>query len=237
MSVALSTTNPRRFHLRVEDVALFAWLVLRPLVTSTSDNGGGTGVDPVGGLLDLVGLCAAAAALTARRADATHTGLLTAANVQWIVGPAVGAVALALTDCSQRLGLTDGLGALPVFLPVAVAIGARIWLPPTTAPIRRALLTPFILATSGFFSGIMDQVASFFDLRQVSTWSGVGIGLTLLAMAVAVSGVAIFYVMLIYAPRQLAEREGTPIGWIVRFLVFLAGLTLGATLTGFLHAT
>jgi hypothetical protein len=40
----------------------------------------------------------------------------------------------------------------------------------------------------------------------------------------------VFYVMFVFAPRQIAEREGTAGSWAVRFIVFIVGLGLGTTL-------
>jgi hypothetical protein len=33
--------------------------------------------------------------------------------------------------------------------------------------------------------------------------------------------------MLIYAPRQIAEREGSPLVWLVRFGLFLVSVAFG----------
>jgi hypothetical protein len=41
----------------------------------------------------------------------------------------------------------------------------------------------------------------------------------------------------VFAPRQIAEREGTGLTWAVRFGVFIVGLTLGTTLAGIVHGT
>jgi hypothetical protein len=230
---------PRRFHLRVEDVALFLWLVLRPLVVPERPTGPTTaGYDPLGGLFDLVGLCAAAACLGARRADGTSSGLVANQTVAAAIGPLVGAVAFALDDCVRRLGLGGGFEILPLVLPVVAAVAARIWLPPTTALVRRALVTPFILAASGFFSDFLAGLSDLFDLRQISSWiandtSGLAIFGTFLALA----GVLVFYAMLVFAPRQIADREGGGLTWTIRFLVFIAGLTLGTTLAGIVHGT
>ena len=38
--------------------------------------------------------------------------------------------------------------------------------------------------------------------------------------------------MLVFAPRQIAEREGTPLNWAVQFAVFMLGLALGTTIHG-----
>lgn len=39
---------------------------------------------------------------------------------------------------------------------------------------------------------------------------------------------AVYYAMLIYAPRQVAEREGGLLAWGLRYLMFLGGIALGA---------
>lgn len=237
MTVA-ATTSPRRFHVRVEDVALFLWLVLRPLVVPERPTGpGAPGYDPLGGVFDLVALCAAAACLGARRGDATHTGLVENRDVAWVIGPLFGAVAFALDDAVRRLGLANGLETLPLVLPVIAAIAARIWLPPTTAVVRRALVTPFILAASGFFSDFLSGLSDLFDLRQIGSWIAADTsGLAVFGTFLGLAGLLLFYLMLVYAPRQVADPEGSGVAWTVRFLVFVAGLTLGTTLAGIVHA-
>ncbi len=38
---------------------------------------------------------------------------------------------------------------------------------------------------------------------------------------------AVYYAMLVFAPRQVAEREGSPISWLARFGVFAVSLVFG----------
>lgn len=143
-------------HLRLEDLLLLAWLVVRPLVApDAQDHRSIAGYDPIGGLFDLVALCGAAACLAARRQDATHTGLIRDQEIAYAVGPLFGAVAFAIEDCASRLGLTGGAETLALVIPIGAAIVARLQLSPTTATQRRALVTPFILAASGFFGDFL----------------------------------------------------------------------------------
>jgi len=229
------TAPAPRFHVRIEDVALFLWLVLRPLVVPERPTGPtAAGFDPLGGIFDLIALCAAAACVAARRADGSRSGLIENSNVAWVIGPLFGAVAFAVDDVGQRLGAN--VGPLPLALPVAAAIGARIWLPPTTPVVRRALVTPFILAASGLFSDFLGRLSDLFDLRQIGEWiSSDTSGLAVFGTFFAVAGVLVFYLMLVYAPRQIAEREGTGLTWTIRFLVFMVGLILGTTLADVVH--
>ncbi len=218
-------------HLRVEDIVLFLWLVLRPLVLPGSSRGATVpGYDPPGGLFDLVALCGAAACVVARRRDSSHTGLIRDEDVAYAVGPLFGAVAFALNDCTARLGLSGGAETLALVLPVGAAVGGRLWLPPTSAPQRRALVTPFLMATSGFFGEFLSGFTDIFDLRSLASGLTSGqLGETGLVFGFVLAGMAIFYLMLVFAPRQIAEREGTPASWTVRFLVFALALSLGTT--------
>ena len=133
----------------------------------------------------------------------------------------------------ERLDLPDNLAILPLVLAVIAALVARWRLPPLSAEQRRALVTPFILAASGFFGSFLVGLTDLFDIRTliaaVTTGDG---GWSLFVVGIATLGVLIFYLMLVFAPRQIAEREGTPRTWAVRFAVFLVGLSLGTTLHG-----
>jgi hypothetical protein len=227
-------------HLRLEDVALFVWLVLRPALVpeQSSAQPFAEGFDPLGGLFDLVALCGGAVALTARRADRASSGIVDRGDVGWAVGPLVAGTLLVLADVEARFGLGDSAGPLPIVIAVVVAIVARLWLPPTTAPTRRLLVAPFLLATSGIFSAILASLTDLFDLGTLAAATGTAdLGTTLLVLGFGVAGIAIFYTMLIFAPRQIAEREGTGLTWTIRFLVFVAGLVLGTTLAGIVHGS
>jgi len=39
----------------------------------------------------------------------------------------------------------------------------------------------------------------------------------------------------VFAPRQIAEREGSPASWTVRFVLFVVSLSLGQTVAGLVH--
>jgi hypothetical protein len=41
--------------------------------------------------------------------------------------------------------------------------------------------------------------------------------------------------MLVFAPRQIAEREGSGPSWVVRFLLFVVSMALGQTIAGLIH--
>ena len=91
--------------------------------------------------------------------------------------------------------------------------------------------------TSRFFGDVLGGLTDLFDLRQlVSAISEPGaVAATLFVVAIATVGIAVFYVMLVFAPRQIAEREGSPATWAVRFALFVVSLTVGHTIAGIVH--
>jgi hypothetical protein len=232
MTATLGPLARLQQRLRVEDVLLFLWLVFRPLlVPAPARDIAQAGYDPIGGLFDLVALCLAAACLVSRRADSTHTGLIRNQDVAYAVGPLFGAVAFALDDAGTRLGLTDGAQGIALVAPVVAGAAARLWLPPTTALHRRALVTPFLLATSGFFSDFLSGLSRVFDLRFLGTGFSSGeLVSPFFVFVIGLLAVGVFYLMLVFAPRQIADREGTGQTWALRFVVFVIGLTVGTTL-------
>jgi hypothetical protein len=98
-------------------------------------------------------------------------------------------------------------------------------------------VTPFILVTSRFFGDFLSGLTPLFDLRQLvaSASEPGGFAGAVFVGLIATVGAAVFYVMLVFAPRQIAEREGTPGTWLVRFFLFVVSLSLGQTIAGLAH--
>lgn len=228
-----------RRHLRIEDALLFAvTAVIAPVLFPASQNvSGGNGPDVVVGLLDLVGLLAFIACLVARSQPGVTSGLVANGDILYAVGPLFGALAFTLNDTAARLGLEGNLALIPIAAGIAVAILVRRLAPPLSALQRRALVTPFILVTSRFFGGFLSGLTDIFDLRRLAAavTSPSDLAGTAFVVAVGATAILVFYVMLVFAPRQVADREGTPRTWAVRFLLFLVSFTLGQTLGGLLR--
>jgi hypothetical protein len=222
-----------RRHLRIEDVLVFGWLILQPILLPGPSASGPDKPDLFFGLADLVALLGMAACIGARSRPGVVSGLVADGTVLYAVGPLFGAFAFTVDDTNANLGLGSDLAILPLVLAIGAVILARVAVAPLSAPARRALVTPFVIVTSRFFGSVLSGLVGIFDLRQLlssppapggfSPWFVLGFGIV---------GAAVFYVMLVFAPRQVAEREGTPRTWLIRFGVFVIGLVIGQTLAG-----
>ncbi len=227
-----------RRHIRLEDLILALWMiVVAPALSSGPGPGSTNGPDPLLGLLDLVGLLAFAACVGARSQPGVESGLVGGGDLRYAVGPLVGAIAFTLDDVGDRLGLSGSLAVLPLAAAAVVAAFARLRLSPLSGLQRRALVTPFVLVTSRFFGEVLGGLTGLFDLRQLAAALATPGDLpgTVFVVLLATVGMAIFYVMLVFAPRQIADREGTAATWAVRFLLFVVSLAIGRTVGGFLH--
>jgi hypothetical protein len=148
------------------------------------------------------------------------------------VGPLTGGVMLVGASGFSSLSLPDGW-ALPIVVAgVAAVLVLRLRYPVLSSPTRRALVTPFVLVSGSIFWSVVEAVirpsgASGVTAKQlrdalVDNAPGVGaFGLVLLAAA------AVYYAMLVYAPRQVADTEGSGPAWLVRFGLFVVSVLFG----------
>lgn len=225
--------------LRAEDGLLFGWIVLAaPLLALAGGTAGPfESGRPIAGVLQLVGFCGAFACLATRNSGTAGcavgaSGPVSSARSSVLdsgaVGPLVGGLLLVGGSAFAELGLDP----LTVFYPTIVAVLALSVLqsrvPAVSTTVRRALVTPYLLSAGGLFWGVVHEVTGGMDLRAQfggsvpDVTSGVAGVLGLLILCAAV-----YYAMLIYAPRQVAEREGGALQWLARFGLFVVSVALG----------
>ena len=237
-----------RLAVRTEDLLLAGWVVLvAPLL---AQGGGSAGPfesgHPVQGVLMLAGFAGALACLASRSPApvvATLPGSLVAATPAGApdggtirpgvlnsaaVGPLVGGLMLVGGTGFAELGLDPAALFVPAFGAVVVLALAQSHLPAVSTRVRRALVTPYLLSAGGIFWGIVHAVTGGLDIvgQFGSSITGLSSGLAAVA-GVFILGAAVYYAMLIYAPRQIAEREGGPVQWLVRFALFVASVVVG----------
>ncbi len=127
----------------------------------------------------------------------------------WIIGPFIGAIALTAGNALEQLGLEGGdiVTGPAVFVPSGHCVFASR-LPVVQRPVRRLLVAPFVLLSGAVFQGLVVEftgsAAGFVDLPALlADPQAIAIVVTVAAIILAVSW--IFYSMLVFAPRKLAD--------------------------------
>jgi hypothetical protein len=214
--------------LRAEDLLILAWVGLANPLLARAQGGGDlfSSGRPIQGSLQLVGAVGAVVCLC------TRTAGVPAASQRSItdggaIGPAVGGLMLVGGSAFAGLGLSPGAALLLFFGLALFGPLFQNMLPALTTTVRRALITPFVLAAAGIFwsfvRGITGGAGLFRDPGSlVAEAPTIAPLLGILTLAAAV-----YYAMLVFAPRQIAEPEGSLPVWLVRFGLFMAGLLLG----------
>jgi hypothetical protein len=234
-----------RAALQAEDGLLAAWVLLQPLVGAITqgsrDPSGGSGAsgtaagfDPFAGGDLLLGLAALAAVLGALACLATRTReAQTDPGVSGMaaLGPLTGGLLLVAAVAGANVAQAPEASMALTFAGFAAAVLARSYLPALPLAARRLLVMPLILVGASVFNGFMGQVNGLFDVRGAFA-SGLGPALSALppVLGVAALFAAVYYAMLVYAPRQVALPEGGALTWLLRFGVFLAAQVASATL-------
>jgi hypothetical protein len=213
---------------RVEDLLVTGWVAIAsPILFKVGgDKGPFETGQPLEGLLRIAAVLGVVACLAARRkvdpGSPPQLSLLNRASV----GPFVGGLLLVTISGFTALGAPTA-AVYAVLLVAAIGIIAiRVALPPVSVLVRRALVSPFVMVAGGLYWTVIEQVvtpgaaslrrSAPLDLRSVE-----------LPLFVLIAFSAIYYAMLIYAPRQIAEREGGIVEWLLRYAAFAASIALG----------
>ena len=215
--------------LRVEDWLIAGWVAIASplLFRGGGDKGPFDPGQPLQGVLRLAAVGAVLVCVAARQqrdpAHGSQRALLNRASV----GPFFGG--LLLVTITGFVALDAPSALVTAFLAAAVAamLAARLLLPPLALPVRRALVSPFVVIASGMYWTLIGLVVSPRDvsaLRQAVLADFHGM---LLPLGFLIAFSAVYYAMLVYAPRQVAEPEGGPAVWVLRYALFLASVALG----------
>lgn len=220
--------------LRIEDVLLFGWLVLlQPLLAGLGSEGRFADLsredDP---LVGLVYLAAAAGAVVALATRSPGEGAFEFESVRtprsYAMAPFMAAVALIASIGAENTGIAS---AETAFVPAAaVTVVSFVFYNrlPTMAPNkRRALMAPFVLVCAGIFDGTMAGVFDSVDVGDLFSATGGDFQALVGVLALLVLFSLPFYMMFVFAPRQVTEREGTWFAWGARYGLFLVGAIAG----------
>jgi hypothetical protein len=142
------------------------------------------------------------------------------------VGPLCGGMLLVAISGFTALDANSagGVAVIAVFIVVMVVVHEAV--PPLGAPYRRALVTPFVMVSGGLFwtfiAALSGEPGSATPAAVVSDPQT-----AVEAIAFLLAFSAVFYAMLVYAPRQVAERDGGLLTWVLRYALFVAGVAFG----------
>jgi hypothetical protein len=211
-----------------EDWLLAAWVSVATPLLFRAQGGGGpfdSGA-PLLGALRILAVAGALVCLAARRTPIDTAVSRPSLVKGGAIGPLVGAILLVTISGFTALDLPSGVGGFVVIAALAGMVVVHVVVPPLAAPIRRILVTPFVLVSGGLFWTLIAAITG--EPGSATPAAAVANPATALAAGgflVAFSGV--FYVMLIFAPRQVAEREGGVVTWLLRYVLFAAGVVAG----------
>jgi len=219
-------------HLRLEDLLLVALTALGlPLLDRWL--GGGGAESPSGdpsvltGLLGLIGVLGVIACVLTRGPDEPPPLEDRALTLQgWARFPLAAGVGIVALETIPGLGFEPQPLAGVTFL--AVFAGALLFpkLPVLPVTARRLLVLPMVLLAAGAFDQIIGR-----DLG--------GMALDLLGGSqpevaafwpLILGAVAMLYVMLVVAPRAIADPGSSGLAWAVRFVFFVLVVVLAAFL-------
>jgi hypothetical protein len=215
--------------LRVEDLAIAGWVAIAsPLLFRA---GGDKGVfdpgQPLEGLLRLGAVLGVVACLAARRKTEPGSPPTPSLLNRASVGPFVGGLLLMTISGFTALSAPTAAVYAALLAAAVVTIAVRFVVPPISVLVRRVLVSPFLMVAGGLYWTLIESVVATpatAALRRAALidWRSVELPLLfLLAFS------TVYYAMLIYAPRQIAEREGSPIEWMLRYALFVVSIALG----------
>jgi hypothetical protein len=228
---AAPSPPPMRRHaalLVTEDWLLAAWVSVATPLLFRAQGGGGpfdSGA-PLLGTLRILAVAGALVCLAARRTPADIAASGPSVITGGAIGPLVGAIILVTISGFTALDLASGAGGFIVIAALAGMVAVHFAVPPLAAPVRRILVTPFVLVSGGLFWTLIAAITG--EPGSATPAAGAANPATALAAGgflIAFSGV--YYAMLIFAPRQVAEREGGLVTWVFRYVLFAAGVVAG----------
>jgi hypothetical protein len=186
--------------------------------------------DPLLGLGYAVAIALAILSLALRVAPGSPEALARADEFGIVFGPFTGGVLLLGTIAAENLGLPGPSIVVAVAALGLVVLVLSSRLPAPAPETRRVLIEPYVFLAAGLFNATMAEVTPGFAFGGVGA---VGPSDVLSALGITIGLVAlfssVFYAMLVYAPRQLADPRRGIAGWIARYALFVAGVVVGST--------
>lgn len=143
------------------------------------------------------------------------------------VGPFVGGLLLVTISGFTALGATNAAIYAALLAAVIVIVVVRFVVPPLGVIARRALVSPFVIIAAGLYWSFIEAVFGTPTAASARRQALLDPHSAEIALFFLIAFSAIYYAMLVYAPRQIAEREGGAVEWVLRYLLFVVSIALG----------
>jgi hypothetical protein len=147
----------------------------------------------------------------------------------WARFPLAAGVGIVALDTLPSIGLRGNGAAGLAFLAVLVSAPAHRWLPVIPVATRRLLVLPMGVVGAGAFDRIIGSHLP--DIMGLATPAR-GDETTRAFLPLILTAVLTVYVMLVIAPRSIADPEASWGRWIVRFVLLLAAAATGNAVVG-----
>jgi len=182
---------------------------------------------PLEGLLRIGAVLAVLACLAARpKAEAGSTPQQSVLNSA-AAGPLAGGVLLVAISGFIALGAPTAAVYAVLLVAAAGMIAVHFAVPPLSAFVRRVLVSPFVMVAGGLYWTAIEAVVGAPGLAAVPRTALIDPQSVELALLFLLAFSAVYYAMLVYAPRQIADREGGWVVWALRYVAFVLSIALG----------
>lgn len=226
--------------LRLEDVALLGWLGLGAPLTRLLSGSGANAGDPLGtepdalsGLIWLVAVVLAIAVVATRSPGDPVIGFDDMSTPRsYAPMPFLLSISIISRTAMGRLGIETEVLTGVVFIVTMGAYVAYARLPNLPRVLRRLMILPFILIAGTVFGGMVADMSAVFDLRELLSDPAATPGAFAAVLGLEVLFSGFFYLAFVFAPRMLAEAEGTWRSWLARYLLFLVVTIVSVTFLG-----
>jgi hypothetical protein len=197
------------------------------LFRSGGDRGPFDPDQPLQGLLRLGAVLCVIVCLAVRRPPEASAKTEPSLLNRGAVGPLVGGILLVTISGFTALDTPSRFVLLVLVGAAIVAVVVRFAAPPLPTIARRALVSPFVIVTAGIYWNLIAQLTGGHGFTITPSQAIADPHTAELILGILVAFSAVYYAMLIYAPRQIAEREGGLVEWAIRYVLFAVSIFLG----------
>ena len=167
------------------------------------------------------------ACLAARRKDdggaAPRRSLLNSGAV----GPLTGGILLVTISGFISLGAPTPVVYAVLLVAAVGMIAIRVVVPPLSVFVKRALVSPFVMVAGGLYWTVIESVVGTPGVAAVRRTALVDPHQAEFALFFLLAFSAVYYAMLVYAPRQIRGVDGRLLVLVRRYAAFVVSIALG----------